>query len=316
MAHGIHGADRQMRPEADDGYAHHVYMPAIPDTEKDRLTSVHIREARFRDLPPFDPDSTLENCRAFCLATTGRRPAEDRLKADLIDALNQVQVSPIPYLDNKILVSFADSADLWRCLEREGIASPETAAMPIRDPSVRKRIVTGIGDALDFIRAVDEPLHRLIVDTVGTIVCLDRQGQSGSVSSLMGLFWLSPKDDWRVLDYAENIVHEYIHNAISIADMTRKIFSHPHHGNRTESMVLTAILENPRNYNIAFHSLYVSMGLKLFMRQANQPTRARQIIAGAGLTAREILRKSEHLTDYGKTWLRLLASGDLELSPS
>lgn len=255
---------------------------------------------------PFQRAFNTRNAAMLCMAETGTVPTAGTLKGSLFQALNRLQRSSIPCAREAVVVAF-DDADLLATMEREGLfdAPPEESCIA---PAERPRIRAAIQDALSYILAIDPELHQSIVDQIGTIACFRRTGGSGSLSSLIGLIWLNPESDWSVVTYAENIVHEFIHNSIFLADLTQKIFTRPFYDVPPESLVVTALLKYPRSFNIAFHSLVVVVGLTILLRAANQRERADEVSEGLALTARELLARPEYLTDEGRYWLR-----DLEI---
>ncbi|HZZ30460.1 MAG TPA: HEXXH motif-containing putative peptide modification protein [Phenylobacterium sp.] len=292
---------------APDELARHVYAPAslLADGEVFEAQYAGLSGLALEQLVAFDRAYQLDNRIALCIAVTGVAPGPATAKSRFIAALNRIQQSTIPQTRDQIVVSFADDAETRHCLQREGLLTDGQHPW-IEDAAERFRTFGAVRDAMEFIRAVDGPLHDLIVETIGSLVCFRRPGKSGSVSSLVGFMWLNPSSEWSVVDYAEYIVHEYIHNAIFVADLSRKIFAKPHYEMSPDSLIVTAILKYPRNFNIAFHSLFVAVSLGAFLRRANQPARARQVLSGAALTLGEISKKPELLSEHGAKWLSQL----------
>jgi hypothetical protein len=261
-----------------------------PDAEAvKRLVAVHEDRHGF---PAFDYESHIKNACCAIAAITGHLPTADRFKASYIGSLNAIQNTSIP-CQEPVVVTFDNSALLGE-LCREGLIDPVNVPAHIFIPFEQERIAHHIADAFSFIKAADEDLHDAILLTIGAIACIRREGSSGTVSSMIGLLWLNPNPAWTVVDYAENIVHEYIHNTIFLADMVQKIFLKPHWFAPQEALVVSAIKKYPRGINIAYHSLFVAMGLIIFLARARQWARAEELTSGLEETLAGLQKKADN----------------------
>ncbi|UTY59474.1 HEXXH motif-containing putative peptide modification protein [Massilia sp. erpn] len=264
-------------------------------TEPETLPSLQalLDENRYA---PFDVARNVANQVRAIVAITGYLPEASSLKRSYIASLNAIQKTSIPCKE-QIVVSFHNPV-LQEELRREGLIS--YAQQQYYSPDEELHIAGRISDALSFIKAVDERLHDAIQSMLGAIVCVRREGSSGTVSSMVGLIWLNPNPSWTMLDFAENIVHEYIHNTIFLADLVEKIFITPHWYAPDDGLVVSAIKKYPRGVNIAFHSLYVAIGLAIFMANAKQLGRAEQLTSGLRETMLGLKEKSERfLSGFG-----------------
>jgi len=249
---------------------------------------------------PFNWQANLANQVTAIAAITGCVPETGLLKETYISALNAVQNTSL-VCQAQLAVSF-DNPQLLDELCREGLIafSPQHLFAPSEQPYIASRI----GDALSLIKAVDEDLHDAIHDMISTIACVRREGSSGTVSSMIGLIWLNPDASWTVLDFAENIVHEFIHNTIFLADLVQKIFVTPHWYAPQEALVVSAIKQYPRGVNIAFHSLFVAIGLAIFMNKARQSARALELTSGLVETSGGLKEKAAvYLSAFGSRML-------------
>lgn len=250
------------------------------------LRKLYGSEGRFA---PFDYSRNIRNALLATVALTGYKPAADRFKSAYVSALNAVQNSSL-HADEAVVVSF-ENPQLLDQLWREGLVTPDRSC--IFSPHEQAQISRRIDDAFSFIRAVDERLYDAIRLMIGTIACIRREGSSGTVSSMLGLLWLNPHPAWTIVDFAENIVHEFIHNTVFLEDLVHRIFTKPHWYAPDDALVVSAIKRYPRGINIAFHSVIVGIGLTIFMDQAHQPLRARELGSGLKDTLRALHDKAE-----------------------
>ncbi len=259
--------------------------------------------------PAFDVETNIRNCWLATAAILGVAPTATTLRPRLVQALNELQRSCIPCDPDAVVVTFENQA-LLEVMRREGLV--ETAALDDDRryrPDEQARIADRIRDAFEYIRAVDPILHDLVASMVPTIACIRREGTSGSLSSLIGVIWLNPSDDWTVVDYAECIVHEFIHTSIFVEDLVHGVFAKPHFSVSPDALVMSAILKYPRGFNISFHSAYVAAGLTIFLRAAEQAERAAEVGAGLPETVNQLRRiEAEHLTEHGREWFAALAA--------
>ena len=255
---------------------------------------------------PFNWQKNLANQVTAVVAITGCLPDPMQLKETYISSLNAVQNTSL-VCQAQLAISF-DNPQLLDELCREGLIT--FSSQHLFAPSEQAYIAGRIGDALSLIKAVDEDLHDAIHDMISTIACVRRAGCSGTVSSMIGLLWLNPDASWTVLDFAENIVHEFIHNTIFLADLVQKIFVTPPWYAPQDALVISAIKQYPRTVNIAFHSLFVAIGLAIFMNKAKQSTRALELSSGLVETSDGLKEKAAvYLSAFGS---RMLDQVDLK----
>lgn len=266
-------------------------------------------EFRRERFPAYDAETSIRNCWLATTAITGLAPTAATLKPRFLEALNFLQRACVPSDPDAVIISF-ENPELLDVMAREAVVGTASLTDELRfPPDEQARIARAIRDAFEYIRAVDPELHDLVVSVTGTIACVKRQGSSGSLSSLIGLVWLNPTEEWTIVDYAENIVHEFVHTSIFIEDLVWGVFTKPHFYTPPDSLVTSAILKYPRGFNISFHSVYVAVGLTIFLRAAHQDERAAEIAAGLAATVPQLRRiQDEHLTGHGKDRFAAIAS--------
>jgi hypothetical protein len=272
----------------------------------DAEPTIALRREQF---PAFDAETLIRNCWLATAAISGVAPTAATLKPRFLGALNFLQRACVPCDPDAVIISF-ENPELLEVMAREAVVEAASLTDDLRfAPHQQTRIAAAIRDAFHYIRAVDPELHDLIVSVTGTIACVRRAGSSGSLSSLIGLVWLNPTDEWTIVDYAENIVHEFVHTSIFIEDLVWGVFTKPHFYTPPDSLVTSAILKYPRGFNISFHSVYVAVGLEIFLRAAHQPERADEVAAGLAATIPQLRRiQDEHLTGHGKRRFAAIAS--------
>lgn len=95
------------------------------------------------------------------------------------------------------------------------------------------------------------------------VVFAGRVGYSGgTVSNRIGLIWLAPTCDWSVEQWLENLVHEFVHNALFLEDMVHGVLVAG--GDRLEApdaLAMSAIRQEKRGYDKSYHSAFVSLAI-------------------------------------------------------
>lgn len=260
-----------------------------PETSDPELPAQLLDRYERGIFPPFDFKQNIVHALQAIAAITGYLPREEEFKSRFVGALNLLQRTSLPCRDS-VVISF-DNPALLDELCREGVITPNNAHL--FSPPEQERIVHAITDAFSYIRAVDADLHDAIRLQIATITPVRREGSSGTVSSMVGLIWLNPTPAWTVVDFAENLVHEFIHNTIFLADMVNKIFTTPHWYAPDDGLVVSAIKQYPRAVNIAYHSAFVAIGLALFLARANQYARAAELTTGIATTLAGLKEKGD-----------------------
>jgi hypothetical protein len=259
---------------------------------------------------PFDLKSNLANAYLAAHDIGEADPDELDLKVQLGRALNALQRSHIPFEAEKVVLTF-DSTEVIDEMLRESLLAPDLCQNEAHlfASEERRQISARIADALHYIKAVDPNLEFLIRTLIGTIICLKQPEKAGgSVSTLTGLIWINPRLNWTVVEYAEAIVHEYIHNSIFLCDAVRNVFAYPINFSNPEALVVSAILKIPRPYDKAYHSAIVAKCLGDFLSRAHQSQKAAFVMAGMGQTLPGLLGKQEQmLTHTGKSLLSQIA---------
>ncbi len=128
------------------------------------------------------------------------------------------------------------------------------------------------------------------------------------MSSAVGLIWLNPRLDWGAAKTGENIVHEWIHNMLFLADMVDPIFAVDYIGLSDESAHATsAILHRKRPFDRCYHSAAVAAGLVYFHTISGDKDKADALIEPTVKTVRELQGKPDLMTKSGSDLLDQVA---------
>ncbi|WP_235824965.1 aKG-HExxH-type peptide beta-hydroxylase [Bacillus salipaludis] len=177
-------------------------------------------------------------------------------------ALNNLQESQIPY-GQDIKISF-DSEELCELLIKHEVITREDTVnnMHVFPQEEREEVIYKIEKGLELIKILHPNLYSLIKRHFGTIYLAKRKGfGGGTVSSLLGLLWLNPPKKWSVIDYAEALYHEFIHNTLFLDDMVNSIFPNPADCYLPEALTTSTILKKKRPIDRSFHAANVSIGI-------------------------------------------------------
>jgi hypothetical protein len=255
----------------------------------------------------FDWERNLANCWTASATVRGEAVRDVvGFKVSYLDALNALQQTRIPQTAAGIVLSFDDEWLIHKLVD-EGVfavADLENGKHLFHELE-RERIVSSIRNAFDYILAVDAELCDLVTRMIGTIIAIKKDGHGGgTVSSLIGVIWLNPQPSWTIVDYADSIIHEFIHNTLFLDDMLWGVFSSPSQLSSPEALVVSALLKRPRGYDKAFHSAAVALGLAIFHRTGNQWNRATERASGLDVTLKGLQEKRyRYLTEHGRALL-------------
>ncbi|MGI2225414.1 aKG-HExxH-type peptide beta-hydroxylase [Shewanella frigidimarina] len=128
--------------------------------------------------------------------------------------------------------------------------------------------------------------------------------EGGSVSSRIGMIWLGPTETWSTYLWAENIVHEFIHNALFLEDMVHQVF--PYGSDvmvEEEALCISAIRKTRRGYDKSFHSAFVSLGLINFYQAISKQERSEKFIVPLIHCVEDLTKNERLLSAHGRTLL-------------
>ena len=205
------------------------------------------------------------------------------VKKQFYDKLKLIQGLNIPVHEHKIVLSFEDS-DVVEAMYKAGLLVNPKEFILNKSHLFSKREQQAISkrttQALKFIRQADSFLFESmlqVVACIGYYKAAEKGHLGGTVSSAVGLIWLDPSKggDWSIPFLAEQIVHEYIHTTLFIAEMVRGTYTDT--SLVPESLVVSAIRRQKRGYDKSFHAAYVASGLVAFHANTGSIGRASEL---------------------------------------
>lgn len=218
---------------------------------------------------PFVYEVAFMNQKLALLGLTGKEVPSRIQKSAFYAALENIQAIKIPIVERKITYSFYDTDILGSMVHYDGISndvSANNSKKHLFNANEQREIIKKTDAALELIKETMPDLHRAINQMVGCIAFYkaeDRAHISGSMTSAIGIIWFDPSAtvEWTIPFYAEQIVHEYIHTSLYVAELVHGMFSD--HRKLPGAKVMSSIRLEKRDYDKSFHACYVSTGLFL-----------------------------------------------------
>ncbi len=245
--------------------------------------------------------SNMESLITFYKNKTQNPKLTGDLKEDFFVALNSLQYAQIPNEKGKIKIQFQNEELCNRLIQMGAI--PEEATKEnnhIYTQTKQEEITDNINKALELLRILHPELNRLIKELIGTILCFDVKGfGGGSASGVIGLIWFSPPSNWSIVDYAEALYHEFIHNSIFLEDMINGVLPKQEVCETEEALTTSAILKRKRPLDRAYHSAGVSIGLMHFYHMMNDNKKADSFLDSLKVTLSELETKKYLLRNRG-----------------
>lgn len=244
----------------------------------------------------------LDSVDSVATATWHEVAAAPQLRAQYLSALNHLQSwTAIQWEPDGIAITFDNPGAIADFVHREAWGSER----PVQDRLFPARQRAGlhelISSGLESISAVSPDLRELIELTIGEIFLAQEAGsEGGTMSSAVGLIWLNPRMEWGASKTGENIVHEWIHNMLFLADMVSPLFAVDYIGLSAKSAhVTSAILHRQRPFDRCYHSAAVAAGLVFFHTISGESAKADALIGPTMRTIRELQDKPEFMTRSG-----------------
>lgn len=223
------------------------------------------------------------------------------LKEDFFTALNSLQYAKIPNRQEKVIIQFQNE-ELCRHLVRMG-AIPEEATennKHLYNDHQQEEITNNLNKAFQLLEILHPGLRSLVDRLIGTILCFNVKGfGGGSASGVIGLIWFSPHPKWTIVDYADALYHEFIHNSIFLEDMINGVLPKQEVCETEDALTTSAILKKKRPLDRAYHSAGVSIGLMHFYHMMNDHKKANSFLDPLKITLSELKTKKNLLRERG-----------------
>ena len=253
----------------------------------------------------------VDSVDAVATATWHGPAAASRLRDQYLSALSHLQSwTALQWKPDGIAITFDNPGAAEDFIHREAWDRDRPARDRLFPSHQQPALYDLISRGLDSISASSRDLRELIELTIGEIFLAHEDGsEGGTMSSAVGLIWLNPRDGWDPRKTGENIVHEWIHNMLFLADMVDPIFAVDYIGLSRESAHATsAILHRKRPFDRCYHSAAVAAGLVFYHTISGDKQKADALIEPTTRTVRELQDKPELMTPSGADLLRDVAS--------
>jgi hypothetical protein len=135
----------------------------------------------------------------------------------------------------------------------------------------------------------------------------------GGVSNRVGIIWLSPYDSTTSVEHAENLLHEFIHQALFLEDMVNTVF--PFNAlvmDESSNQALSAVRRTKRGYDKSFHSAFVAYGIVEFYNKLGDFERVAHYLAPLLTCLDELIQHPNMLTENGQRQLNALVVASLK----
>ncbi|CUY00527.1 hypothetical protein [Staphylococcus epidermidis] len=228
------------------------------------------------------------------------------LKEKYFESVNKLQITKVPYNQKNIIISFSNEylqnelLDLGM-IDREDLVDNNH----IYSEKEQEEIENRIQKALDLIKLLHKDLYELIEILVGSFLILKKKNfGGGSVSNILGMIWLNPQENWSVIDCAEAIYHEFIHQSIFLDDMVNSIFPDADACAEDDALVTSTILKKKRLLDRSYHAAGVSLGVMHLYYMLHDKKGSYQHFDDFKTTIEEINLKTQYLDEHGKYILK------------
>lgn len=224
------------------------------------------------------------------------------LKEKYFDSINKLQATKVPYSEKNIIINFYDEYlqnELLglKMIDKEDLVDNQH----IYNEEEQEEIENRIQKALNLIKLLHKDLYELIETIVGSFLILKKKNfGGGSVSNILGMIWLNPQKNWSVIDCAEAIYHEFIHQSIFLDDMINSIFPDANACAEDDALVTSTILKRKRPLDRSYHAAGVSLGVMHLYYMLHDKKGSYQHFDDFKTTIEEINQKTQYLDEHGK----------------
>lgn len=273
-------------------------------------THINKNKNRF-NLMVLEPN-ILDKCR-YRIIQYAEINQSKNLRYNYFQAINEIQLFPIKFsVNNKIHIEFGNLINQDRKNTIKTLMICEQLHKNWRfdyfkQVIIRKKVERG----LSLLKDYDENLFYSIQSIVSEIIITKNNlYYGGSISSVLSAIWLNPPAHWTVFDYAEKILHEYIHQCIFLYEIVNAIYAVESVEilSREENQCVSALLKIKRPYDRALHSAFVSFVLINYWQDMGINKQYLDLINSLDNTINELNKKNYLLTNSGKKILDDLIS--------
>ncbi len=258
----------------------------------------------------FDRLWVLDSVDSVTAATWHELAPATQLRSQYLAALSHLQSwTNIQWAPEGVAITFENPEAVADFIRREAWGQERPVQDRLFPAHQRAGLRDLISNGLDTIAAVSPDLHELIALTIGEIFLAQESGsEGGTMSSAVGLIWLNPRLEWGARKTGENVVHEWIHNMLFLADMVNPLFAVDYIGLSAEKAHATsAILHRKRPFDRCYHSAAVAAGLIFLHTISGDKEMADALIEPTVKTVQELQGKPDLMTQSGYDLLQEVA---------
>ncbi|MED4046215.1 HEXXH motif-containing putative peptide modification protein [Priestia aryabhattai] len=232
---------------------------------------------------------------------TSKKIQEKEKKDYFFQSLNFLQRSQIPSEPQGIKIIFENEVLSKHLIDSKIFEEEDTInSKHIIPTNERSRILNNIEKALCLLKLLHPGLQQQINKLVGTIYIAKKRGYGGgTVSNLLGMIWISPQEKWSIIDYAENLYHEFIHNSLFLDDMVNCIFPDPQACANEEALTISTILKSRRPLDKSYHAANVAIGIMHFYYLLSDNKKSKMYKEDLEKTIIEINQRTQYLGERG-----------------
>ncbi|KHF30550.1 hypothetical protein LR68_00921 [Anoxybacillus sp. BCO1] len=226
------------------------------------------------------------------------------------ESINYLQDVPVPYSNERIYVTYYDRMLQDKLLELGMIDKEDLKDEKHIYSFEEQQIISDrIEKALKLIQILHKDLYDLIHVLIGTFLILKKDlFGGGSVSNVMGLVWLNPQPNWSIIEYAEAIYHEFIHQSIFLDDMINCMFPNANDCAEESALVTSTILRMKRPLDRAYHAAGVAIGIMHLYHLFNDYKNSMKYMDDLRKTVGEIEERTKFLGEQGLKTLKIMRS--------
>jgi hypothetical protein len=190
----------------------------------------------------------------------------------------------------------------------------EESRMTVRVVPAERRaaICSDVAQGYALLAEYDKALPNVLSTLVGSYAAVECPKIGGaSFADLMGVVLLSAPKWWSVVNYADSILHEGVHQSLFLVEMVCGLFTRPHpEMERDEStFVLSSIKRIRRPYSLSFHAAAVSYTLVGLYSWLGQTDEAEMLRNNLIPTLEELVRLDHMLNATGREILDEMTRG-------
>lgn len=265
------------------------------------MTLTQIDTCKLHYLDAANINSNMDALINFYKKKNGNAELIGNSKEDFFTALNSLQYAKIPNQREKVIIQFQNDKMCKHLIQMGAI--PEEATennKHLYNDQQQEEITNNLNKAFQLLEILHPGLRPLIDRLIGTILCFNVKGfGGGSASGVIGLIWFSPPSRWTIVDYADALYHEFIHNSIFLENMINGVLPKQEVCETEEALTTSAILKKKRPLDRAYHSAGVSIGLMHFYHMMNDHKKANSFLDPLKVTLSELETKKHFLRERG-----------------